>query len=255
MKLRLSGRRLGYWGAITLAASGAIAPLVITVAVPAITARQAAALDGVGLLMLVAAFLLWEWSDRTFIRRRLTSWEQVIQQMRGTNLRLEKMQRHMADMDVKAAEIAPLRQLLNEERHNLSLVASGMVEMRGIIDAERANLGALANGVHDIRRVAERLDQDTTLLSASVHDFGEVVVALRTHLDALSSSLVLVEERTVNEQRNLGLVAAGLDAVRRSASNIDNFLARQDAFEDSLVLIADHVDRFGMPPPGKAPAT
>jgi hypothetical protein len=208
----------------------------------AVTSREVAAWNGLGLLCFLIAFIVWEWSDRTGVRRRLASWEQVIQQMRGAILSFEQMQRQIADIDKKLGEIGPLKQSLNEQRHNLSLVASGMVEIREVIDMERANLGALSAGVHEVRVASDQRDRDIERFSVAVHDFNEMVSALRTHFDSLSLTLSLIEERTVAEQRNLGLVAAGLDAVRRSASGIDSFNSRQAAFEDALVLIADRVD-------------
>lgn len=225
-----------------LATLGAAIPLFMAAFSPAVTSREVAGWNGLGLLCFLVAFVVWEWSDRTGVRRRLASWEQVIQQMRGAILSFEQMQRQVADIEQKLGEVGLIKQSLNEQRHNLSLVASGMVEIRESIDTERANLGALSAGVHEVRVASEQRDRDVGRFSVEVHNFNEIVIALRTHFDSLSSNLSLIEERIVAEQRNLGLVAAGLDAVRRSASGIDRFSSRQAAFEDALVLIADRVD-------------
>lgn len=233
---------LGQWVAGALSLCGMVVPLLVALASPAMTVRAMALWNGLGLLCLVAAFLVWEVSSRHSVRRRLSAWEHVIQQMRGTSLRVDTMQRHMGDIEKKAGEIAPLKQLLNEERHNLSLVASGMVEIRAIIDTEQANLGSLANGVHEVRATSDQLYAEVRRFSTEVGDFNEIVTALRMHIDGLSSNLALLDERGAIEQKNLGLVAAGLDTIRRSTSGIERFDARQAAFEDSLVLIADRVD-------------
>lgn len=244
----MSDGRSARWIAGALALLGVLVAPLVAALTPAMGARQAVAWSGAGLLLMLIAFVIWQWSDVTGTRRRLASWEQVIQQMRNTGFRLDQLQRHAADLDRQVKSIAPTRQLLNEERHNLSLVASGMIEIRQIIDTERTNLGALAAGVHEVRVASEQRDLQTERFAVEVRDFAETVQAVRSHLDALSSGLASVDERLVAEQRNLGLVASGLDTIRRSASGVEAFGTRQAMFEDALLIVADRVDAMEAAP-------
>jgi chromosome segregation ATPase len=203
--------------------------------------------EALGLACLLGAFVAFDWSQREGLRSRLATWESTVQQMRGANLRIEQLQRRLAEIDMHSDEIRALKHLLNEERHNLSLVASGMVEVRAIIDREQINLGEVANAVHGIRNDTAQIHEQTKRMFAEANDFTEIVQALRSHIDALSVNLGVLDERTLTEQRNLGLIASGLDSVRRASQGVERFEARQAAFEDVLIAIADRIDTINSP--------
>ncbi|WP_157222366.1 hypothetical protein [Novosphingobium sp. AP12] len=225
-----------------LAALGVVVPLVIGAAVDNVSAGIALMCSSFGLVCLLGAFVVFDWSQREDLRGRLSAWEPVVQQMRGATLRLEQIQRRLAEIDANTHEIRALKHLVNEERHNLSLVASGMVDIRGIIDNEQVNLGNIANAVHEIRVDTGRLAEQAGDAFDEVRAFSEIVQALRSHLDALSAKFAILDERSLAEQRNLGLVASGLDGVRRAANGVERFESRQAAFEDVLVSLSDQID-------------
>jgi chromosome segregation ATPase len=224
-----------------LAALGIVVPFVIAAAYDDLTPRLALMLSSFAVACLAGAFIVFDRSGRD-VRTRLAAWEPAVQQMRGATLRLEQMQRRLEEIDANTHEIRSLKHLVNEERHNLSLVAAGMVEIRGIIDNEQANLGTVANALHEIRSDTGRLSEQAGRVFDEVRGFNEIVQALRSHLDALSTLFAALDERTLAEQRNLGLVASGLDGVRRSAVGVERFESRQAAFEDVLVSLSDQID-------------
>jgi len=238
-QLRVERRRLVAGG---LAALGIAMPLVIGATVSDISPGSAMVWSSFGLACLLGAFVAFDWSQRESLRSRLAAWEPAVQQMRGATLRLEQIQRRLAEIDTNTHEIRALKHLVNEERHNLSLVAAGMVEIRTIIDNEQVNLGAIANAVHDIRVDTDWTGEQAEQVFGEVRAFSEITQALRSHLDALSAQITVLDERSLSEQRNLGLVASGLDGVRRAARGVERFNARQAAFEDVLVSLSDQID-------------
>ena len=221
---------------------GSLGPVVALLTSETISPRSAMLWFSFGLICVVAAFATFEWSERSSFLKQVASWETAVQQMRSAGLRLEQMQRRFVELDANTNEIRAFRHILNEERHNLSLVASGMVEIRGAIDKEQTNLGTLATAVHDLRSDTTRLTDQAETVFADVGAFGEIVVALRAHLDAVSSRLFGLEKQTAAERTNLGHVASGLDALRHSTNGVERFEARQAAFEDILVSVADQID-------------
>jgi len=225
-----------------LAALGILVPLTIGATGDDISPGWAMVWSSFGLACLLGAFVAFDWSQRESLRSRLAAWEPAVQQMRGATLRLEQIQRRLTEIDANTHEIRALKHLVNEERHNLSLVAAGMVEVRGIIDNEQVNLGAIANALHDVRVDTQRTIEQAEQVFGEVHTFSEIVQALRSHLDALSTKFAVLDERSLSEQNNLGLVASGLDGVRRAAQGVERFEARQAAFEDVLVSLSDQID-------------
>ena len=235
---------VGRWGLVAggLAALGILVPLTIGAKVDAISTGWAMVWSSFGLACLLGAFVAFYWSQRESLGSRLAAWEPVVQQMRGATLRLEQIQRRLTEIDANTREIRALKHLVNEERHNLSLVAAGIVEIRGIIDSEQVNVGAIANAVHDVRVDIRRTTEQAEHVFGDAHAFSEIVQALRSHLDALSTKFAVLDERSMSEQNNLGLVASGLDGVRRAAQGVERFEARQAAFEDVLVSLSDQID-------------
>jgi hypothetical protein len=225
-----------------LAGLGILIPCALAATAVDVTPRAALLSSASGLVCLLAAFVIFNWSQREGLRDRLASWEPAIQQMRGAALRLDQIQRRLGEIDTAIQEIRAIKHLINEERHNLSLVAAGMVEIRGIIDNERVNLGAIANAVYEVRNDAARVSEETARVFGDVRGFIEIVEALRSHLDALSVKFLSLDERSLAEQHNLGLVASGLDSVRRAARGVERFEGRQAAFEDVLVSLSDQID-------------
>ena len=213
--------------------AGVVAPPVLATVFAALPVAIAAA---IGMAIIVAGAALHVTQTQRAAR--------VVRSAIFGDLRVlgERVERCMARLDLADHEIAGLTKTVAGEQRNLGMVSGGLGEMRQIVRHERDNLGLIANGVDEMRTALRSLEaalrtagDDARLSLTRLDESDGLMRAFVARLDELHGEVA-------RERRNLGMVAGALDDVRRQAAGVHLFSARQAAFEDVLIAIADRFD-------------
>ena len=163
----------------------------------------------------------------------------------GVRRLADRTQRSITQVEAVNNHVVAVEKTVDGERRNLGMVADGLEDLRQIVRLERGNLSLLATGVEDLRTALAAFHET---LQASR---GEVAKAL-SRLDEIATQMSVnskkcdgLQKEIQVERRNLGMVAGALDDLRRMTAGVHLFDARQAAFEDTLIQIADRIDRIG----------
>jgi methyl-accepting chemotaxis protein len=171
----------------------------------------------------------------------------MLAQARSAGSRLDQLQRRIVELQAIPAALHQIESLMNGERHNLSLVAAGVAELRDVVDGERVNLGKIASAVNELREAEAGRAAATSTAVAKVEEFDDMMETIHVHLSTLSDRIDGIATALEGERRNLGLVAGGLDSLRRSVAGVEALNTRYAALSDGLVMVADRVDALAAP--------
>ncbi len=222
--------------AVALIVAGVVTPLVLTAVIRSIWAPLA---EAIGLAVAIAGVALVVVRAGRDARH---SSNVVATEMRSLTAR---MTRHVAQVDVTRNELAALAKTVDGERTNVGRIAGGLGEMRQIVRLERQNLGMLADGVDEIRAALASLHDAHRQARTETQTALSRLDELKVQIDAALRGHDELRDEIGIERRNLGLVAGALDDLRRLTTGVHRFDARQAAFEDALIVIADRIDQLG----------
>ena len=238
------------WAPLVLAI---LAPAIMITALPSPSSKFTALLACFGLVLVSAVFA--RSIDR--MQRADEAVEEqmrpVLAQARSAGSRLDQLQRRIVELQAIPAALDQIKSLINGERHNLSLVAAGVAELRDVVDGERTNLGKIASAVSELREAEAGRASASSTAVAKVEEFDDMMEAIHVHLSTLSDRVDNIATAFEGERRNLGLVAGGLDSLRRSVVGVEALNARYAALSDGLVIVADYIDALA--PPSTIPVT
>lgn len=193
--------------ALAVIVAGVIVPLTLSIIAPS---TSQLVVEAVGSTLLAAGLVLLVTRECGELRRHV---ESLAAEVRAF---AEGLERCSSGVDTVNDEVAALGKTVDGERRNLGMVAEGLGEMRQIVRMERQNLGLVASAIEDTKDA----------------------------LQGIATKQVEVRGEIQLERHNLGLVAGALDNLRRLTAGVNLFDARQAAFEDTLIQIADRVDRI-----------